>query len=940
MLGSSPLSILEDLGDKKILKPLKEEAPSPVRAGTPIDLEYSHTGTLRIGSLVVTNGIPASPGPSLAETIRQSVILSLERKREEEYFTAEESGTELDSTTDKVDAAGLDINPQSKEIFDSDNTDNILESPSRHPSATKSKAPRPRSGSPLKKELRQVSNTSDEDNSPILSPLEHQTPTQLSTVVPTQSITLSELMKAGEEGDPASTEEPPRPFYHSRNDSTNSAESLASEYQKDLPDSPFSPLSPAADPNIIVPFGPLDLNESFEEDPSLVDDVEREVKSATPLSHHLFPVTPMENYLIPAYFDEDVTQKTALGSHPPVPAAIPVKSSSLKSRPSQTKSDSGYSSASAKAPEVDSSRSSWNNHSRQLLVEAPSNETEIVARSAANHEPHELEGIVPELQRATTSVEPSIELSPAPTLVHSQTMPAHPTRSELKPKSWRNSFMRLPISRLRSSESVSAQSIRSDSSDKGKDSEKEPKTPKKLQKKKRPTSTQVLSLDGTLSNEIPRIPSGILQRFDDRTIKPYGSTFETTYDVNERSEVPVKHELKDNGQPVQRKLSGRFRAFGNGRPSPVTATSFPVGPMDLNRQLPVSQPIQPQRRLSLKRLSRNLEKERDHSPRSQPSDDDEDDHHAYPHREYATFGSVAHSLGSSPYDLAAMATRASQHGPPPPPPHGMYGPSRAPPPPPQHGGQYGWNEPQMQHRPGPSVFRGRHRPKSFHGRGVRPRRMEVLGEEELEAELDGVTDLANGSPNSRSFPRPIGRMPNISGYPWPNPGFVEAERHPLPQFGGPPPSTSAPPATTDWAFHERTWRERREGLTAATASSPPSRPPPPPPTHRMSLQPYYISGSHDNNGFPESLRVGSGSMQQPQPAPQQQEQRHKRPHSYQPGRPGLTRNNSKSQPDLRTHRKEQAWGGYAEAERLSARPAEKGEIFMSKRRAGLTSVEA
>jgi hypothetical protein len=80
--------------------------------------------------------------------------------------------------------------------------------------------------------------------------------------------------------------------------------------------------------------------------------------------------------------------------------------------------------------------------------------------------------------------------------------------------------------------------------------------------------------------------------------------------------------------------------------------------------------------------------------------------------------------------------------------------------------------------------------------------------------------------------------------------------------------------------------------------------------------------------------------QQPQPAPQQQEQRHKRPHSYQPGRPGLTRNNSKSQPDLRTHRKEQAWGGYAEAERLSARPAEKGEIFMSKRRAGLTSVEA
>ncbi|PSN65672.1 hypothetical protein BS50DRAFT_64423 [Corynespora cassiicola Philippines] len=59
------------------------ESPAP-RAQTPGDLDYSHLGSLRLGSLVVTNGA-ASPAPSTKESHRMSTP---DLSQEEDYFTA------------------------------------------------------------------------------------------------------------------------------------------------------------------------------------------------------------------------------------------------------------------------------------------------------------------------------------------------------------------------------------------------------------------------------------------------------------------------------------------------------------------------------------------------------------------------------------------------------------------------------------------------------------------------------------------------------------------------------------------------------------------------------------------------------------------------------------------------------------------------------------
>ncbi len=85
MLGASPLSKLEELGETIVSRGID----IPARAVTPGSLDYSHTGTYRIGSLVVTNGAPVSPGPSVIEP--KTLRASLESKREEEYFTADEA---------------------------------------------------------------------------------------------------------------------------------------------------------------------------------------------------------------------------------------------------------------------------------------------------------------------------------------------------------------------------------------------------------------------------------------------------------------------------------------------------------------------------------------------------------------------------------------------------------------------------------------------------------------------------------------------------------------------------------------------------------------------------------------------------------------------------------------------------------------------------------
>lgn len=84
MMGSSPLACLESLD----LAEDGRNSPTP-RAQTPGDMAYSHLGSLKLGSLVVTNGA-ASPAPSVMSKKMNHRKSTLDMSQEEDYFTASE----------------------------------------------------------------------------------------------------------------------------------------------------------------------------------------------------------------------------------------------------------------------------------------------------------------------------------------------------------------------------------------------------------------------------------------------------------------------------------------------------------------------------------------------------------------------------------------------------------------------------------------------------------------------------------------------------------------------------------------------------------------------------------------------------------------------------------------------------------------------------------
>lgn len=872
MLGNSPLSRLEDLaesaeaGDKRasLLVDALHAAARPI---TPADLEYSHTGSLRIGSLIITNGVPSSPGPSIADTIRQTIRLSLHEAT-------------LDPKGGKLDFAFLDVEPQSKEIFDPSQADASPEEEHvpREFVQPEGYLERSASGTVVRRVARHVLEAPEGDDSPILGALNIPLPKPNHREISPQPSFSKLLRDAAEEVELA----------------------------------------------LQTPTGPPDgseVDDPLADTVSYIGGADKEVRSSTPMSRHLFAVTPMENHLIPAdsYFDSDMNGTLQPGSQNVDPSAVPVKSSSIKSRPSQSKSDSGYSSASGKAPEVDSTRSSWNSPQHQTgLHEAPTNEVKPSIELESHQQiPVTEEPNTREMHRAYT-VEPSPDLSYTPSLEHAQTMPSRSSNQEIKAKSWRNSFMRSSLSRLRSNDSIAVQSIESGSSDKNDENSPRPntsnssKSAKKLQKR-RPFSVQPMTFDQDLDKTIPRIPSGILQRFDERQIQFNGPSTGRYYENNNsRSQVSLKEEQRSSPLEIQRKPSNRFSMIEQSRPSSTIAPPMqqPVQYPEA-RSPPVPKHQNLQKRLSIKRLSRNPDS-RDSLRQHRSEDEDDLNTHVYPHHEYASFGSVAHSLGSSPYDHAMMGTNtttnnkrnsingATQHqqkypgqnGIAIPPPHAMSYTRHhnAPPALPEKSAE----QQQQAHlrRPGPSAFRDRHRPKSFHGRGAPPRRMEVLGEEEMEAELDSMPHLSASQAGHLVAIRPMSMNPHQHSI-YGKVQYAETEEHPLPQLGKPPMETSTQPTTADWAFHERTWRERRENLANLKMSGGESRATP---QHRMSLQ-QRPSQQLGSSNLPDTLRIGSGSYMA------NSSQVRQRPHSFMPG---LVRNNSRSQPDLRL-RKDAAW---------------------------------
>ena len=87
MMGTSPLTKLAALD----LAEDGRESPTP-RAKTPGDMEYSLLGSLKAGSLYVTNGAP-SPAPSALSKLAGRRNSSADIPQEEDYFTASEGCT-------------------------------------------------------------------------------------------------------------------------------------------------------------------------------------------------------------------------------------------------------------------------------------------------------------------------------------------------------------------------------------------------------------------------------------------------------------------------------------------------------------------------------------------------------------------------------------------------------------------------------------------------------------------------------------------------------------------------------------------------------------------------------------------------------------------------------------------------------------------------------
>jgi hypothetical protein len=394
----------------------------------------------------------------------------------------------------------------------------------------------------------------------------------------------------------------------------------------------------------------------------------------------------------------------------------------------------------------------------------------------------------------------TVKGSPDPSLVDV-------TKRDRRSKTWRGSFIRLPLSRLRTSEVADGSGAESDAPaktekpkkapkpekaekpakaqkmekvkpekpakpEKVKPKKAEPEKPakpektekpeqadktnanKKLQKKRPASMVKVMSFDSSLQDAIPRIPPDMRQRLEERAGEQVGTTGVTgiQFVENQQAKTTLAVDAANIDHAINPLASAHYyNPEAMQSMLPAAAPAVPSGP---SRERPAPRPAPIQRRLSLTRLSQNLKAKATgkDAPREQPKPryhlDEEVEERHYPH-EFASIGSASQSLGSSAYELGAMAQRALPNGHGPAPGAGQKRLTFLP-----------WNGP-----PGvpyvratrverPSLFHGRHRPKSFNGHGRAT--MEALGE--VDEAGAGVADAEYQSEHERrvELPAPSG----------------------------------------------------------------------------------------------------------------------------------------------------------------------------------------
>lgn len=572
-----------------------EELMAATRAGTPGAIEYTQLGTHKHGSLMVMNG-PASPSPSIISKT-MSPKKSLADLHRDEYFTASE-GEDPQSAIDDVDDFGSPLSPPK----DCLNSLDLL--PSQRDRAGRAQHrfigtnvnPATRGGSPLKHQMR------GQSEEPELLNVSQSSSNYMN---PRAASSYDNVMAQSLRRDSADDEM--EPYKVSPMGSHRSAVSLASEYIADLPPSAYASaldLSHQTVPGLEAE--PLSL-ESMQPDEGYYD--------ASPEYE-----TP-DNELFNEFdghppFKREITPETALRSHPPQPQDAPLKSTLKPKRSArQTKSDSGYSSSYSG---YDSLRSSTRSEKHPPL-------TPITAPAIATPPLADVQNYSPEGAASTYTIRTMLAMTCPEDALRSLQPSALSERLPKPPeversKSWRKS-MRKSLPRLLSSESAiqSVASLDSKPSNDSKVTLKQKDKPRKLQKK-RPLSQQsfAVGFPKHLENgNVPRVPSDVSSRFSFRIAR-----------------APEREHLE---QTVE---SAFGRNSGLGAISPGAGTfgnTFAEAENGSNILGDAPPPIPPHRFGASQRRSRVI---------------DEDEEIV---TGVAGFGSVAQSIGSSPYDIATAS---------------------------------------------------------------------------------------------------------------------------------------------------------------------------------------------------------------------------------------------------------------------------------------------
>jgi hypothetical protein len=614
MMHDSPLAFLSNLD------PL--DPPAHIvenRAPTPGDLDYSHLGSLKIGSLIVTNG-PPSPAPSFVS--RDFTIprrQSMDPRTEDEYFTASEGG----STHEGYGRALPPLPPLEPRT----STTTVESTLSFEQPQTPDRSGRVpflssrRSGSPLKREVRAESLDfgDDEDYLPTRQPRPMKSAISLAAL--SENHSLFESSSSDEEIKIRSARQ--------RAD-TQSAISLASEYMAELPPSPYarSPKLrdlPATPSHESLRLERTESVESYEDAPIVFD--QEDIDEGLGLPDRILPVK------------QQISPETALRSHPP---SNPALKSALKAKTYiNTKSDSGY----------NSSGSSNRGVLEDMFYDTAQNHIKDSQLSQQASAEAGADIIIPDERCATPDYWQNLrklEDSKIQPTIYPDDRAVHSEQSERerleRSKSWRKSVRR-SLPRILSSGSTPTSSKTSTPENKS-ESKSENKAAARQQKKlqkKRPLSQPPLSFGGMRSltdGDVPRVPSAMYSRFSTRL-----------------AESPGMEHLDRTYENASSSASGRNSA--NTSPAVVggtlvTASYFPDSSLDspqgrvkrLSKAIDSGAPAPPPptHRHSMhvtRRVSRG---------KTPPRDQEEEIIGV------ADFGTVAQSLGGSPYDIAIAAS--------------------------------------------------------------------------------------------------------------------------------------------------------------------------------------------------------------------------------------------------------------------------------------------